>query len=73
MVNSGGSVITRVSTNKSFVDWSKYQVQIQSNSKTGVLKSSRNKKDLNDVTAAPFLVSFSHLLAAKKTSKMEQL
>ena len=30
------------------------------------LKSSRNKKDLNDVTAALFSVSFSQLPAAKK-------
>ena len=30
------------------------------------LKSSRNKKDLDDVTAAPFLVSFSQLSAAEK-------
>ena len=29
------------------------------------LKSSRNKKDLNDVTAAPFLMSFSQLPAAQ--------
>ena len=34
-----------------------------------VLKSSRNKKDLNDVTAAPFSVSFSQLAAAKKHQK----
>ena len=40
----------------------------------------RNKKDLNDVTAAPFSVSFSQLpaccffaAAAKKTLKMGQL
>ena len=33
------------------------------------LKLSRNKKDLNEVTAAPFLVSFSQLPAAKKTEK----
>ena len=33
------------------------------------LKSSRNKKDLNDVTAAPFLMSFSQLPAAKKNTK----
>ena len=31
------------------------------------LKSSQNKKDLNDVTAAQFLVSFSQLPAANKT------
>ena len=31
-----------------------------------LLKSSRHKKDLNDVTVAPFLVSFSQLPAAKK-------
>ena len=34
-----------------------------------VLKSSRNKKDVNDVTAAIFWVSFSQLPAAKKTPK----
>ena len=33
---------------------------------TLLLKSSRNKKDLNDITAAQFLVSFSQLPAAKK-------
>ena len=32
-------------------------------------KSSRNKKDFNDVTAALFSVSFSQLLAAKKHQK----
>ena len=47
------------------------------------VKSSRNKKDLNDtasctnvlndVTAAPFSVSFSQLPAAKKTPKTGQL
>ena len=37
------------------------------------LKSSRNKKDLNDVTAALFSVSFSQLPAAKKTLKTGQL
>ena len=37
------------------------------------LKSSRNKKNLNDVTAAPFSVSFSQLTAAKKTPKTGQL
>ena len=36
---------------------------------TILLKSSRNKKDLNDVTAVPFLVSFSQLPAAKKYTK----
>ena len=36
-------------------------------------KLSRNKKDLNDVTAAPFLMSFSQLPAAKKTLKTGQL
>ena len=30
-------------------------------------KSSRNKKDLNNVTAAPFSMSFSHRPAAKNT------
>ena len=35
-----------------------------------VLKSSRNKKDLNDVTAARFSVSFSQLPAAKKHPKL---
>ena len=34
-----------------------------------LLKLSRNKKYLNDVTAAPFLVSFSQLPAAKKHPK----
>ena len=34
-----------------------------------VLKSLRNKKDLNDVTAAQFLVSFSQLPAAKKNTE----
>ena len=38
-----------------------------------ILRSSRNKKDINDVTAAPFSVSFSQLLAAKKTPKTGQL
>ena len=37
------------------------------------LKSSRNKKDLNDVTAALFLVSFSQLPAAKNIPKIGQL
>ena len=34
-----------------------------------LLKSSRNKKDLNDITAAPFLVSFLLLAAEKKNAK----
>ena len=34
-----------------------------------LLKSSRNKKDLNYVTAARFSVSFSQLPAAKKHQK----
>ena len=33
-------------------------------------KSSRNKKDLNNVTAAPFLMSFSQLPAAKRHRKV---
>ena len=33
------------------------------------VKSSRNKKELNEVTAAPFLVSFSQLLAAKQNTQ----
>ena len=33
------------------------------------LKSSQNKKDLNDITAAMFLVSFSQLPAAKKPTE----
>ena len=33
------------------------------------LKSLRNKKDFNDFTAAPFLVSFSQLPPAKKNTK----
>ena len=37
------------------------------------LKSSRNKKDLNDVTAAPFSVFFLLLAAEKKTPKTGQL
>ena len=37
--------------------------------KVSILKSSWNKKDLNDVTAAPFSVSFSQLPAAKKSTK----
>ena len=36
---------------------------------TSCLKSSRNKKELNDVTAAPFSVSFFQLPAAKKTTE----
>ena len=39
----------------------------QSNPIQTILKLSRNKKDLNDVTAALFLVSFSQLPAAKNT------
>ena len=38
-----------------------------------LLKLSRNKKDLNDVTAAPFLVFFLLLVAEKKTPKMGKL
>ena len=34
-----------------------------------LLKLSRNKKDLNDVAAAPVLVSFSQLPAVKKHTK----
>ena len=37
------------------------------------LKSSRNKKDLKDVTAAPFSVFFLLLAAEKKTPKTGQL
>ena len=33
------------------------------------VKSSRNKKELNEVTAAPFLVSFVQLPPAKKTTE----
>ena len=33
-----------------------------------LIKSSQIKKALNDVIAAPFLVSFSHLPAAKKNT-----
>ena len=41
---------------------------------TQILKSSRNKKDLNDVTAAPFLRwVFMLLEAEKKTPKTRQL
>ena len=35
--------------------------------KKSTLKLSQNKKNLNDITAAPFSVSFSKLPAAKKT------
>ena len=38
-----------------------------------LLKSSRNKKDLYDVTAAQFLVFFLLLIAEKKTPKTVQL
>ena len=38
-----------------------------------MLKSSRNKKDLNDVTAAQFSVFFLLLAAEKKTLKTGQL
>ena len=41
--------------------------------KCTVLKSSRNKKDLNDVTAVLFSVCFLLLAAEKKTPKMGQL
>ena len=34
-----------------------------------LLKLSQNKKDLNDVKYAPFLVSFSQLPAAKKSTE----
>ena len=37
------------------------------------LKSSGNKKGLNDVTAAPFSVVFLQLVAEKKTPKTGQL
>jgi hypothetical protein len=37
------------------------------------LKSSENKKDLNDVTAAPFLVCFFAAGGEKKTPKTGQL
>ena len=37
-----------------------------------MLKLSRNKKDLNDVTAAPFLVFFLLLAVEKKTPKTGQ-
>ena len=42
-------------------------------SQAKLLKSSRNKKDLNDVTAAPVLVFFLLLEAEKKTLKTGQL
>ena len=41
----------------------------QKNDSKLALKSSRNKKDLNDVTAALFSVSFSQLPAVKNTKK----
>ena len=34
-------------------------------------KSSQNKKDLKDVTAAPFLVSFSQLAVAKQNHQKQ--
>ena len=40
---------------------------------TKVVMKSRNKKGLNDVTAAPFLMSFSQLPAAKKPPETGQL
>ena len=49
----------------------KYKVSV--NFLQVLLKLSRNKKDLNDVTAAPFSVFFLLLVAEKKTPKMEQL
>ena len=38
-----------------------------------VIKALLRKNVLNDITAAPFLVSFLQLAAEKKTSKMVQL
>ena len=49
----------------------KYKVSV--NFLQVLLKLSRNKKDLNDVTAAPFLVFFLLLAAEKKTPKTGQL
>ena len=49
----------------------KYKVSV--NFLQVLLKLSRNKKDLNDVIASPFSVSFSQLPAAKKTPKTGQL
>ena len=49
----------------------KYKVSV--NFLQVLLKLSRNKKDLNDVTAAPFLVFFLLLVAEKKTPKMGKL
>ena len=42
-------------------------------SEPSLLKLSQNKKDLNDITAALFLLSFSQLPAAKNTLKTGQL
>ena len=49
----------------------KYKVSV--NFLQVLLKLSRNKKDLNDVTAAPFSVFFLLLVAEKKTPKMGKL
>ena len=50
---------------KSFL-WEHFLMEVHIYSQTRVLKLSRNKKDTNDITAAPFSVSFSQLPAAKK-------
>ena len=49
-----------------------FQILEALNSQT-VLKSSQNKKDLNDVTAAPFRFFFLLEATEKKTPKMGQL
>ena len=48
-------------------------VNSQLNILLGRLKSSGNKKDLNDVTAVPFSVFFLLMAAEKKTPKTGQL
>ena len=50
-----------------------WQYKVSVNFLQVLLKLSRNKKDLNDVTAAPFSVFFLLLVAEKKTPKMGKL
>ena len=45
-----------------------WQYKVSVNFLQVLLKLSRNKKDLNDVTAAPFVVSFSQRPAGKHTT-----
>ena len=50
-----------------------WQYKVSVNFLQVLLKLSRNKKDLNDVTAASFSVFFLLLVAEKKTPKMGKL